>query len=114
MAAHQDNHTRWEGMSRATQLNSACDAGAKAILRAQDVTNFPLQEVFPLEPICMFVEGKKMMSDTGAHIRYAAGRQILLPSDKQDVHGRVRRGRLAPGAPDSERGGAPTVSGLGV
>ncbi len=76
VAAHQDDHTRWEDMSRAAQLNSACDAGAKAILRAQDVTNLPPQEVFPLEPICMFVEGKKMTSDTGAHIRYAAGRQI--------------------------------------
>jgi len=76
VAAHQDDHTRWEDMSRAAQLNSACDAGAKAILRAQDVTNLPPQEVFPLEPICMLVEGKKMTSDTGAHIRYAAGRQI--------------------------------------
>ena len=34
--AHQDNHSRWEDMSRAAQLNSACDAGAKAILRSQD------------------------------------------------------------------------------
>ena len=74
--AHQDNHSRWEDMSRAAQLNSACDAGAKAILRSQDVTNLPPQEAFPLESICMFVEGKKMTSDTGAHIRYAAGRQI--------------------------------------
>jgi hypothetical protein len=76
VAAHQDNHTRWEDLTRAAQLNSACDAGAKAILRAQDVTNLPSQEAFPLEPICMFVEGKKMTSDTGAHVRYAAGRQI--------------------------------------
>ena len=54
----------------------ACDAGAKAILRSRDVTNLPQQEAFPLEPICMVVKGKKMTSDTGAHIRYAAGRQI--------------------------------------
>jgi hypothetical protein len=26
-------------------------------------TNLPQQEAFPLEPICMFVEGKKIMSD---------------------------------------------------
>ncbi len=74
--AHQEDHTRWEDLTRAAQLNSACDARAKAILRSQDVTNLPPQEAFPLEPICMFVEGKKMTSDTGAHIRYAAGRQI--------------------------------------
>ena len=76
MAVHQDDHTRWEDLTRAAQLNSACDAGAKAILRSQDVTNLPPQEAFPLKPICMFIEGKKMTLDTGAHIRYAAGHQI--------------------------------------
>ncbi len=75
VAAHQDGHTRWEDLPRVAQLNLACDAGAKAILRSQDVTNLPQQEAFPLEPICMVVEGKKMTSNTGAHIRYAAGRQ---------------------------------------
>ena len=75
VAAHQDNHTRWEDLPQAAQLNLACDARAKAILRSQDVTNLPQQEAFPLEPICMVVEGKKMTSNTGAHIRYAAGRQ---------------------------------------
>ena len=74
VVVHQDDHTRWEDMSRATQLNSACNAGAKATLHAQDVTNLPPQEVFPLELIRMFVEGMKMTSDTGAHIRYTAGR----------------------------------------
>jgi hypothetical protein len=61
VAAHQDDHTRWKDMSQAAQLNSACDAGAKAILRSKDVTNLPLQEAFPLKPICicMFVGGKK-------------------------------------------------------
>ena len=39
---------------------------------------------------------------------------VLLSPDKQDVHGRVRRGRLASCAPDPERGGAPTVSGQGL
>ncbi len=76
MAAHQDDHTWWENLTRVAQLNLACDAGAKEIIYSVDVTNPPPQKAFPLEPICMFVEGKKMTSDTGAHIRYAAGRQI--------------------------------------
>ena len=76
MAAHQEDHTRWENLTRVAQLNLACDAGAKAIIRSTDVTNPPPQKAFPLEPICMFVEGKKMTLDTGAHIRYAAGRRI--------------------------------------
>jgi hypothetical protein len=76
VAAHQDNHTWWEDLTRAAQLNSACDAGAKAILCSQDVINLPSQEAFLLEPICMFVKGKKMTLDKGVHIRYAAGRQV--------------------------------------
>ena len=76
VAAHQDDHTRWEDLTRAAQLNSACNTGAKAILHSQDVTNPPPQEAFLLELICMFVEEKKMTSDTGAHIQYAAGCQV--------------------------------------
>ncbi len=71
--AHQDNLTRWEDLSWEAQLNAACNAGAKAMLRLQDVTDLPQQEPFPLEPICLFVEGTKMTSDTRAHIQYAAG-----------------------------------------
>jgi hypothetical protein len=58
------------------QLNAACNADAKAKLRSQDITDLPQQEVFPLELICMFVEGTKMTSNTRAHIRYAAGHQV--------------------------------------
>ncbi len=39
VAAHQDDHTRWDKLSRAAQLNLACDAGAKATLRSHDVTD---------------------------------------------------------------------------
>jgi hypothetical protein len=46
------------------QLNAACDVGAKAMLRLQDIIDLPQQEPFPLEPLCMFVEGTKMTSDT--------------------------------------------------
>jgi hypothetical protein len=71
--AHQDDCMQWEELSREAQLNAVCNTGAKAMLRSQDITDLLQQEVFPLEPICMFVEGTKMTSDTGAHIRNAAG-----------------------------------------
>jgi hypothetical protein len=74
--AHQDEHMQWEDLSRAAQLNAACNAGAKAMLHSQDNTALLQQEVFPLEPTCMFMEDTKMTSDMGAHIRYAAGRQV--------------------------------------
>ncbi len=76
VAAHQDNHTRWEDLTRAAQLNLECNARAKAILHSQDATDLAPQEAFPLKPICMFVEGKKITLDTGAHIGYPAGRQV--------------------------------------
>ncbi len=76
MEAHQDECMHWEELSRATQLNAACNAGAKAMLCSQDITDLPWQEVFPQEPVYMFVEGTNMTLDTGAHIRYAAGRQV--------------------------------------
>ncbi len=66
--AHQDDLKRWEDLSREAQINAACDAGAKAMLRSQDISDLPQQEPFPLEPLCMFVEGTKMTSDTRAHI----------------------------------------------
>jgi hypothetical protein len=67
---------RWEDLSREAQLNAVHDAGAKAMLCSQDITELPQQEPFPLEPLCMFVEGTKMTSDTRAHIQYAASRQV--------------------------------------
>ena len=74
--AHQDEKVNWEELSREAQLNAACDSGAKTMIWKQDITDLPPQKPFPLEPICMFVERKKMTSDTRPHIRYAAGLQI--------------------------------------
>jgi hypothetical protein len=66
--AHQDDKVRWEELSHEAQLYAACNAGAKAMIQKQDITDLPQQKLFPLELICMFVEGKKMASDTGPHI----------------------------------------------
>ncbi len=66
---HQDDCMQWKELSREAQLNAVCNASAKAMLRSQYITDLPQQEVFPLEPICMFLEGTKMTSDMGAHIR---------------------------------------------
>jgi hypothetical protein len=53
--AHQDDKVKWEELSHDAQLNAACNAGAKAMIQKQDITDLPQQEAFPLEPICMFV-----------------------------------------------------------
>ncbi len=77
---------RWEELSHEAQFNAACNAGAKAMIRKQDITDLPQQKPFPLEPICMFVEGKKMMSDTGPHVRYLAGRQVAHSFFHETLH----------------------------
>jgi hypothetical protein len=58
--AHQDDKMRWKELSCEAQLNAVCNAGVKAMIQRQDITDLPQQEAFPLEPIpkCMFVEGK--------------------------------------------------------
>jgi hypothetical protein len=71
--AYQDDKVRWEELSCEAKLNAPSNAGAKAMIWKQDITDLPQQKLFPFKPICMFVEGKKMTSDTGPHIRYAAG-----------------------------------------
>ncbi len=71
--AHQDDKVKWEELSHEAQLNAPCNADAKAMIWKQDITDLPQQEAFPLKLMCMFVEGKKMTSDTGPHIQYAVG-----------------------------------------
>ncbi len=80
--AHQDDCTQQEDfLTQAEQLNMAWNTGAKAMICSQDITNLlwqhcQWQEAFPLKPICLFVDDRKMTSDTGAHIRYVAGQQV--------------------------------------
>jgi hypothetical protein len=84
--AHQDDEVKWEELSHYAQLNAACNAGAKAMIQKQDITDLPQQEAFPLEPICMFVEGKKMTSNTGPHIQYATGQQVACSFFHETLH----------------------------
>ncbi len=46
------------------------------MLHSQDITIIPWQEAFPVEPICLFVDDRKMTPDAGAHIRYVVGQQV--------------------------------------
>ncbi len=76
VAAHQDDNKAWDNMSQASQLNALCDTLASPAIWSRNVTCLPPQQGFPLEPICMFVWGKKITSDTGAQIWFAAGREV--------------------------------------
>ena len=70
--AHHDDKVMWEELSHKALLNAVCNTGAKAMIRKQDITDLLLEKPLPPKPICVFVDCKKMMSDTGSHIRYTA------------------------------------------
>jgi hypothetical protein len=73
---HQDDQTSFQNLSRKAQLNCICNHAAKFHI-AMDGTERPESEkMFPLEPVGVFVQGEKMTSDTGGHIRYWAHHQL--------------------------------------
>ena len=74
--AHQDDDGKYDTLLRQSQLNCYFDGGAKIKLGQQVSSNPPPQQPFPLETICIFVNAKKVTSDTGAHIRFAAHRHL--------------------------------------
>jgi hypothetical protein len=87
--AHQDDLKRWEDLLWEAQLNAACDAGAKAMLRLQDITNLPQQEPFSLEPLFSVRGGyKDEIRHMGAHsIRgWLTGGTDLLSQNVKNIH----------------------------
>ena len=74
--AHQDDHTKWECLTRPAQLNTGCDLQAKNRLYEEDITSLPRQRPLPLEAITISVDGKKMTSDSGSYVRFAAQRSL--------------------------------------
>ena len=74
--AHQDDHLPYSLLERPSQLNCLMDGAAKSVIWGMEGTNLPTQEVFPLEPVSVFVGKEKMTSDTGADIRFWAHRRL--------------------------------------
>lgn len=95
VSAHKLDHFRWEELTRPEQLNEQCDSGAKQAIYDFDPDEGGQTQPLPLEPICVFVDDKKMTSDTGECIRFhghrtlAKGifskRHILLPDAFEQV-----------------------------
>jgi hypothetical protein len=65
VSAHKLDHFRWEELTRPEQLNEQCDSGAKQAIYDFDPDEGGQTQPLPLEPICVFVDDKKMTSDTG-------------------------------------------------
>ena len=50
---------KWEELYHEAQLNAACDAGAKAMIRRKDIADLPQQEAFRLNQYaCLWKEKK--------------------------------------------------------
>jgi hypothetical protein len=74
--AHQDDNSSFNKLSRNTQLNCICDHAAKVWISTDGMEPTADCGMFPLEPIGIFVDGKKMTSDTSKHIKFWAHRQL--------------------------------------
>jgi hypothetical protein len=70
--SHQDDATAWEHLPRPAQLNCGCDHEAKRTITDSNLERLPPQRTFPLEPITLFVGGKKITTDSGSELRFAA------------------------------------------
>ena len=57
---HQDIENHFYALERESQMNCACDAGAKNGTWKLDPKDLQTQKVFPLEPACVFVRLERM------------------------------------------------------
>jgi hypothetical protein len=72
----QDDNTTFAQLSRKAQLNCICNHAAKQRIMIDGAEGPVLSCLFPLEPIGLFVDGKKVMSETGNQIRFWAHHQL--------------------------------------
>ena len=67
--AHQDDKQTYSKLSRKAQLNCICDHAAKVRISTAGLEAITTGQMFPLEPVGIFVGNQKMTSDTGDHIQ---------------------------------------------
>jgi hypothetical protein len=60
--AHQDDRKAYHELERHSQLNCCMDINAKKVIWGLEGVDLPPQEVFPLEPVAVFVGGEKLTS----------------------------------------------------
>ncbi len=74
--AHQDDRTSFDKLSRKAQLNCICDHLAKQRVGEAGQSKHSVDLLFPLEPIGIFIDGKKLSSEPGPQLRFHAHRQL--------------------------------------
>ena len=76
MKAHQDDTTLFDKLSRSLQLNCICDHLAKQHLSDGVHESKGVSQLFLLEPIGIFVGGKKLSSETRPLLQFYAHHQL--------------------------------------
>ncbi len=75
--AHQDDTTPFKKLSRSLQLNCICDHLAKQRLSDGEAEPKGGSQLFPLEPIGIFVGGEKLSSEAGPLLQFHAHCQLI-------------------------------------
>jgi hypothetical protein len=52
------------------------DFHTKKVLWDMQLTNLPVQQTFPLEPVCIFADSTKITPDMGDHMQYWTHRKL--------------------------------------
>ena len=76
VSAHQDDKKSYEQLPRPTQLNCRMDATAKGTLWDLEGVALPPQDVFPLEPLAVFVGKEKLTSGSEDLLRFWCQRKV--------------------------------------
>ena len=74
--AYQDDDMAYHYFSRPYQLNCIMDDHANKVIWGLEEMPFPDQEIFPLEPVAIFVGDEKMTSNTGDSLRFWVHQQL--------------------------------------
>ena len=68
--AHQDDKLGYHKLPRHSQLNCCMDTNAKNELWGLDAEELPIQEMFPLEPVAVFVGKEKITSGSEDNLHF--------------------------------------------
>ena len=74
--SHQDDNMEYQYLSRPSQLNCIMDDQTKKVIWGQEELHLPAQEIFPLEPVAIFVGNEKMTSNTSDSLRFWVHQQL--------------------------------------
>ena len=70
--AHQDDHYGYNVLERPSKLNCLCNGMAKGVVWGLTGEEYPIQEMFPLEPLAIFIGKDKLTRDMLGELRFWA------------------------------------------